>query len=311
MTSPNERQTRSYLMELFERRGFNPRQFLGQNFLIDINLVEYVVEHANLSPNDVVLEVGAGTGGMTTFMAEEAGEVVSVEIDPNMYDLASDATQSFDNVTIINTDALRNKNNLSTEVTDLVDEKLLQVPKAKLKLVANLPYAVATPIISNLVASEYDWQRMVVTIQWELGQRMEAKPGSSNYGALSVWLQSQCHVKVLKRVSPKVFWPRPKVFSAIIQLVPNTAARKKIFNRPFLQDFLRRLFHQRRKFMRSVLVGMYRKELSKQDVDLILEQMNLDTNSRAEELSVEKLVDLSNRFYAAISSAETTKSNPF
>ncbi|MCA9039325.1 MAG: ribosomal RNA small subunit methyltransferase A [Planctomycetaceae bacterium] len=308
MTSPSERQTRSYLMELFERRGFSPRHFLGQNFLIDVNLVEYVVEKADLSPEDLVLEVGAGTGGMTTFMSEEAGHVISVEIDPNMYELASEAVATKDNVTMINTDALKNKNRFSKEVLDLIDAQLKEHPEYRLKLVANLPYAVATPIISNLVASDYDWKRMVVTIQLELGQRMEAGPGTSNYGALSVWLQSQCHVKILKRVSPKVFWPRPKVYSAIVQLTPNPGAAKKIKDRSFFQDFVRRLFHQRRKLMRSVLAGMYRKELTKSDIDLLLDGMQIDPKVRAEQLEVSTLVELSNRFYAAVMAARAVES---
>ncbi|QDU82828.1 Ribosomal RNA adenine dimethylase [Polystyrenella longa] len=300
MTSPAERQTRSYLMELFERRGFSPRHFLGQNFLIDVNLVDYVVEKADLTPEDLVLEVGSGTGGMTTFLSEEAGHVISVEIDPNMFELASEVTATRDNVTLLNTDALRNKNNFSKTVTDVIDAKLAENPGYRLKLVANLPYSIATPLISNMVASDYDWKRMVVTIQLELGLRMEAGPGSSNYGALSVWLQSQCNVKVIKKVSPKVFWPRPKVFSAIVRLEPAPTKAKKIKNRPFFQDFVRRLFHQRRKLMRSVLAGMYRKELNKNDVDLMMGQLELDPKTRAEELPVEVLVQLCNRVYAAV-----------
>lgn len=292
-------------MELFERRGFSPRHFLGQNFLIDVNLVEYVVEKADLTANDLVLEVGTGTGGMTTFLSEEAGHVISVEIDPNMFDLASEVTATKDNVTLLNTDALKNKNRFSKTVTDEIDKQLAANPKYRLKLVANLPYAIATPLISNLVASDYPWTRMVVTIQLELGQRMESRPGTSNYGALSVWLQSQCRVKVLKKVSPKVFWPRPKVDSAIVQLIPDPVAARKIVDRPFLQDFVRRLFHQRRKLMRSVLVGMYRKELNKTDVDLLLDNMQIDPKARAEQLDVPVLVELANRVHAAVNTARS------
>lgn len=298
------RQTRSRLTELFARHGFNPRTDLGQNFLIDLNLVEYIVEEARLEPDDVVLEVGAGTGGMTAFLARRAGDVVSVEVDRNMFALASDVLSDVENVTLLNTDALRNKNNLSREVLDVVEEKLAAGPNRRLKLISNLPYNIATPVVSNLVATELPWSRMVVTIQLELAQRMAARPGRSKYGALSAWLQSQCMVKLLKRLPPTVFWPRPRVNSAIILLVPQPERRAKIADRPFFQDFVRRLFHQRRKLLRGMVAGMYRKQISKPDVDAILESMSLAKNTRAEEMEVQALVELSNRLHAAVEVAD-------
>lgn len=287
-------------MELFQKHGFNPRNHLGQNFLIDINIIEYIVREGRLDKQDVVLEVGTGTGGMTLFMIEEAGHVVSVEVDQNMHMLASSLLAEQDNVTLLHTDALRNKNNLSDEVIAEVRKRLASVKDSRFKLVANLPYSVATPIVSNLVATDLPWKRMIVTIQLELGQRMEAKPGTSNYGALSVWLQAQCHVKILKRLSPSVFWPRPKVNSAVVRLSPDDDRRAKILDRPFFHDFVRRLFHHRRKFMRSVLCGMYRKQLEKPEVDGLLAMAGLDTTARAEELDVKTHVKLANSFFQAI-----------
>lgn len=294
------RQTRSYLMELFGEHGFNPRTDLGQNFLIDLNIVDFVVESADIGPDDVVLEVGAGTGGMTTFLGQQAGAVISVEVDRNMHALASRTVEPFENVTLLNCDALKNKNRLSPEVLEAVERELAVDSQRRLKLVSNLPYNIATPIISNLVATDLPWVRMVVTIQLELGQRMSAKPGKSHYGALSVWLQSQCRVKLLKKVPPTVFWPRPKVNSAIVLLVPQPDRRAVIDDRHFFQDFLRRLFHQRRKLLRSVLVGMYRKQLSKQQIDALLNEMQFGANTRAEELDVSTLVKLSNLVLRAV-----------
>lgn len=291
------RQTRSYLMQLFEQHGFHPRTDLGQNFLIDLNIIEFIVEEAKLTEHDVVLEVGAGTGGMTTFMATQAAHVISVEVDPNMYKLAQYTTAEYDNVTLINQDALRNKNNFSPQVLEEIDKQLAVDSKRRLKLVANLPYHVATPVVSNLMASNYEWERMVITIQLELGQRMQARPKNSNYGALSVWLQSQAFVKLLKRLPPSVFWPRPGVNSAVVRLAPNPQGKSKILNRPFLQDFLRRLFHQRRKMMRSVLVGMYRKQMSKPDMDAILDELGFDQTTRAETLNSVQLTELANAIY--------------
>ncbi|QDV21501.1 Ribosomal RNA adenine dimethylase [Gimesia panareensis] len=297
----DERQTRSYLMQLFERHGFNPRSDLGQNFLIDLNIIEYVVEQGRIQPTDIVLEVGTGTGGMTTFMAQKARHVISVEYDRNMHTLASEATQNYDNVTLLNCDALKNKNRLNPTVLDEIDRQLKANPGSQLKLVANLPYNVATPIISNLVASDLPWSRMVVTIQYELGLKMSCKPSTSNYGALSVWLQSQCFVKLLKKVGPTVFWPRPKVDSAIVQLTPNPPMKQKIGDRVFFQDFLRRVFQHRRKLMRSTLVGMYSKQLSKAEVDEILQAQGYDREkTRAEELSVPQMIELGNAFQEQI-----------
>ncbi|MBM82856.1 MAG: ribosomal RNA small subunit methyltransferase A [Planctomycetaceae bacterium] len=294
------RQTRSHLMKLFKQHGFNPRTDLGQNFLIDLNILEFVIKNAELNRKDVVLEVGAGTGGMTTFLALKAAEVVSFEIDSNMYGFASHAVQGFDNVALIHSDALKSKNHLSPQLVDLVNERLTD--GRRLKLVANLPYSIATPLVSNIVATELDWSRMVITIQWELGQRMAARPRRSNYGALSVWLQSQCHVKILRKVPPTVFWPRPKVDSAIVRLIPAPEKRAKIRDRAFLLDFVRRLFHQRRKLLRGMIVGMYRKQLAKDDVDDVLAEVKIKEGARAEELAVPVLVELANKIHERIES---------
>ena len=287
-------------MELFKQFGFNPRSDLGQNFLIDINLIEFAVRAADLTKEDVVLEVGTGTGGMTTFLAEEAGKVISVEIDRNMFALATAATEHCDNVTLINQDILKNKNTRAPEVVELLAKLMDEQPDSDLKLVANLPYSVATPVISNLVASDLPWQKMVCTIQLELGEKMAAEPGASNYGALSVWMQSQCNVKIIRRLGPKVFWPRPGVDSAIVSIWRHDGRGDRIVDKKFFLDFLRRLFHHRRKLMRRVLCGMYSKQLSKPEVDELMQQQGMESETRAEALQVHELVKLGNRFCAAI-----------
>lgn len=300
-----ERQTRSRLMDLFEEHGFHPNTRLGQNFLIDLNIIEYVVEQAKLQPHDLVLEIGAGTGGMTAFLAQQAGQVLAVEVDANMHKLASTVTREYENVTILNCDALKNKNHFAPQVLEQIEQKLALDEIRGLKLISNLPYNIATPVVSNLVATDLPWERMVITIQYELGQRMAAKPSRSHYGSLSVWLQSQCRVKLLKRLPPQVFWPRPKVNSAIVQLLPDEFGKAKIADRPFFQDFLRRLFHQRRKYLRSVLVGMYRKQLEKTQIDEILAELDFKEQARAEEEPPQRLVELANRIYANIENTQT------
>ncbi len=294
------RQTRTHLIELFKQHGFNPRGDLGQNFLIDLNIIEFVVREAELTKQDVVLEVGSGTGGMTTFMAVEAGHVVSVEYDTNMFELASEQTADYDNVTLLNVDALQTKNRIQPVVIEEVQRRLAQIPGSGLKLVANLPYNIATPLISNLVKTELPWERIVATIQLELAERMIATPGRGKYSALSVWLQAQAKVKLIKRMSPKVFWPRPAVDSAIVKITPQPEKRERISDRDFFHDFVRRVFHQRRKLLRGVVCGMYRKQLSKPAVDALLAEEGLTTESRAEEMEVDQLVSLANRLHGAI-----------
>lgn len=289
-----QRQTRSHLLELFRQHGLNPRGDLGQNFLIDVNLIEFVVRHGDPGPQDVVLEVGTGTGGMTAFLARGAGHVVSVDIDRNMSALAAEAVQGCRNVTLVNEDILKNKNTLAPAVTTLLCQLLATIPGSRLKLIANLPYSVGTPVISNLMASDLPWERMVCTIQWELAEKMSAEAGRAGYGALSVWIQSQATVRVLRRLGPKVFWPRPKVDSAIVSIWRDAPAAARITNRRFFQDFLRRLFSQRRKHIRGVLAGMYRRQIEKTQVDSLLEQLGMRGEERAELLDPAALIQVAN-----------------
>ena len=169
---PAVRQTRAFLMDLFEKHGFYPRHDLGQNFLIDLNILDVIVREAALTRDDVVIEVGSGTGGLTTHMAVEAGHVVSVEYDRNMFGLATEHAGVFPNVTLMNCDALRNKNHLATEVLEEVQKQLAVDPSRSLKMVANLPYNIATPLISNLIATDLPWTKIVVMVQLELAERM-------------------------------------------------------------------------------------------------------------------------------------------
>lgn len=294
-----ERQTRTHLTKLFAQHGFFPRGDLGQNFLIDLNIVQYVADQAFIGPDDVVLEVGTGTGGLTTFLAREAADVVTVEYDEKVFGLAQQMLDGLRNVTLIHADALKSKNQLNPDVIAVVEEKLSVDPERKLKLVANLPYDVATPIISNLVATELPWVAMVVTIQLELAQRMAAQPKSgSNYGALSIWLQSQCQIKLLKKLGPQVFWPRPNVDSAILSIRPDRERRALITDRAFFHELVRGVFTQRRKHLRVVLVSFFKGRLDREAIDGVLAELGLKPDVRAETLDVETFVSLSNRLSA-------------
>lgn len=307
MNSPH-RQTRSHLISLFQQQGLHPRGDLGQNFLIDLNLLELVVTEAYLGPDDVVLEVGAGTGSLTAYLSAAAA-VVSVEYDPNMYALAKQAVADRANVTLINTDALKSKSQIAPVVMDAVRKELAVSPNRRLKLVANLPYHVATPLIANLIASDIPWELMVVTVQWEMAERMQAEPRTPDYGALSVFLQAQCLVKTVRKLGPTVFWPPPAVDSAIVRIEPNPEALAQIYDRAAFQTFIREVFQQRRKRLRGVLVHQFQSRLSKPQVDDVLKSLNLPEEARAEELSVKQLVELSNRLHQAVS-GETLSVNP-
>ncbi len=295
-----QRQTRSFLMSLFQQHGINPRGDLGQNFLIDVNLIEFAVRAAELGPRDVALEVGSGTGGMTAFLAAEAGRVITIDIDKNMSMLAAEAVQDRNNVTVINSDVLKNKNTLDPHICDVIRHHVASLPGGRLKLVANLPYSVATPVISNLIASDLPWERMICTIQWELAEKMVSDPGTSKYSAMSAWIQSQATVRILRRMGPNVFWPRPKVDSAIISIWRDQEKADRIIDRRFFQDFLRRAFTLRRKFIRSVLVALYRKVLDKAEIDVLLSELGHTAEDRAENMDVATLIRLSNHLQATI-----------
>ncbi len=215
---PSHRQTQSFLIRRFAEAGIRPKTKLGQNFLIDLNLQRLLLDRAALGPDDVVLEVGTGTGSLTAQMARQAAAVVSVEVDRELYRLASEELAGLANVRLLHLDALKNKNRLNPEVIAAVDQELARAPGRRLKLVANLPYQVATPVLSNWLAMERPPSTMTVTIQKELAERIAARPGSKDYGSLSIWVQSQCRVEIVRVMPPEVFWPRPKVSSAIVQI---------------------------------------------------------------------------------------------
>jgi 16S rRNA (adenine1518-N6/adenine1519-N6)-dimethyltransferase len=288
----SERQTQSFLIRRFAETGIRPRTGFGQNFLIDMNLQRLLLETAELGADDVVLEVGTGTGSLTAMMAPRVAAVVTVEVDPRLFQLASEDLIRWDNVVMLQQDALRSKNRLSPAVLEAVATQLQAAPGRRWKLVANLPYNVATPIIGNLLALEDPPQTMTVTIQKEVADRVTARPATKDYGAFSVWVQSQCRAEIVRVLPPSVFWPRPKVFSAFLHLTLDAALRQRIPDREFFHDFVRAMFFHRRKFVRSELLSACEHRLDKQAVDQILTQQGIKPSSRAEELGVEAMLSL-------------------
>ncbi len=285
MNAPT-RQTASFLRRRFEEAGVRPRTRYGQCFLIDLNLLDILADAAELTPNDVVLEVGTGTGSLTQTMASRAAAVVTVEIDRELFQLASEELYVLDNVTMLQMDALKNKNRFNPAVLDAIFERLDAEPGRRFQLVANLPYNVATPILSNLLALDRAPHAMTVTIQKEVADRLVALPGTKDYGSLSIWIQSQCTAEVVRVLPPTAFWPRPKVDSAIVRIVLDPARRAAIPDRSFFHDFIRGLFCHRRKFLRSELASCFKGRLEKSQVDAILESVDLPPQARAEQLDV-------------------------
>jgi 16S rRNA (adenine1518-N6/adenine1519-N6)-dimethyltransferase len=288
----SERQTLSYLAKTLERAGLTPKTKYGQNFLVDLNLLDILVNGGEIQSNDVILEVGTGVGSLTTRMAPLAGAVVTVEIDRDLQALAAKELRSHSNVTMLLLDALRNKNNLRDEVINTIRDRMSAVTNARFKLVANLPYNVATPIISNLLSVDPLPERMVVTIQKELAERIVAPPGCKDYSALTIWMQALCDCEILRTLPPSAFWPSPKVDSAIIRVVPNAIKRARIQDLSYFHTHLRALFFHRRKFLRSQLHTAVQDDLDKNQVDVILAKLGLEPNLRAEQLTVEQIIEL-------------------
>lgn len=298
MTAP--RQTVSYLIGRFREVGLRPDARHGQNFLVDLNLVELLARTADAGPDDVILEVGTGTGSLTGMLAANAAAVVSVEIDEHLYQLASESLIDCENVTLLHQDALRNKNNLHPNVLAAVKEKLAEAPGRRLKLAANLPYSIATPIISNLLSTDVTPVSMTVTIQKELADRITARPSTKDYSALSIWVQSLCEAEIIRIMPPTVFWPQPKVHSAIVQILPRKEKRRRIPDLEFFHSFVRAMFFHRRKFLRSVILAGY-KQLDKPAVDEIMAAMSLGPDARAEQLEVEPMLALCELVRARVS----------
>ncbi len=287
------RQTVSYLSKRLAAAGLRPVSKYGQNFLVDLNLIELIARSAELKQDDVVLEIGTGVGSLTAIMAEQAGAILTVEIDKNLYELAGEELSDYPHVKMIQGDALRNKNSLRADIMESIRDAKARLPESgRFMLVANLPYNVATPIVSNLLHENPPPDRIVVTIQKELAERMIAGPGSKDYGALSVWVQSVCSAEIVRVLSSGVFWPRPKVESAIIRLDLDHERRNAIPDLKFFHQTVRSLFFHRRKFLRSVVISAFKGRLDKSAVDEVLASLGHGETARAEELDLKQIGDL-------------------
>jgi 16S rRNA (adenine1518-N6/adenine1519-N6)-dimethyltransferase len=302
MTPPASatRQTLSYLRNLFAERGIRPKTKLGQNFLIDLNLLDLLLRTAELTRGDLALEVGSGTGSLTVRLVEQAGAVVSVEVDADFAALTDEEVQEGDHIALLHADALKNKNEINPAVLHAIDNLGRRCGTQLVKLVANLPYAVAVPVITNLLLGELAIERMAVTVQWEIAERLLASPGTKEFGALAVLVQSLADVELVRRLPPKVFWPRPLVDSAIVCIRPSAAKRQHVGDPPRFRAFLRDLYVHRRKNLRGAISALPRLDLNKSEVDARLAELGIDGTIRAEELDREQHLRLCGVFFRAL-----------
>jgi 16S rRNA (adenine1518-N6/adenine1519-N6)-dimethyltransferase len=297
----NPRQTLSYLRTLFEERGIKPKNKLGQSFLIDLNVLDVMVAAAELSKDDLAVEVGSGTGSLTARLCDQAGAVLSVEIDPAFYEMVRELLHGRDNLVLLHADVLKNKNEIRPEVFGQIEELRQRFHCGRVKVVANLPYAVAVPVISNFLLSELPVERLVVMVQWEIAERLMARPGTKDYGGLAVLVQSLADVTpVRRRLSPAVFWPRPQVASAVVMVRPNPAKRARVVETAgsvgALRNFLRDLYVHRRKNLRGALIGSPSGRRPKEEVDQKLAELGIEGTVRAEDLDPEQHLRLCRAF---------------
>jgi len=298
------RQTTAYLKKLFAEVGFSIDARRGQNFLVDLNLLDLLERSAEIEPDDIVLEVGSGTAALTERLSRAAFRVVTVEIDPRLATLARDRLIDCDNVELVEGDVLASKHRLAPEVLAALGAAVEARQEAgrsgRFLLVANLPYCVATPVISNLLLA-HPFDAATVTVQREMAERMIATPGSGSYNALSVWVGAQCRGEIIRVLPPSAFWPRPKVDSAIVRLELEPERRRTITDLSHFQNFIRDIFCHRRKLLRGILIRLAGGKQQPAAVDLVdklYQKFGFDRSIRAEEIAPDTFVALQQEFAA-------------
>ena len=245
-------QTKREIERTLAAAGLHPRKRFGQHFLVDGNLMRRLVDSAELTPDDLVLEVGPGTGGLTDLLARRAGHVVSVEIDRNLVAILNERFQDAANVTLVEGDVLVSKHTIDPRVAEWIRD----YPGLRggcVKLVANLPYQTATPLVMNLLIDHPQVRRMCFTVQAEVAERITAEPGGKDYGPLSILCQCLCTIATIARIGPHCFWPAPAVDSVMLRLDVRDHALVERGELPAFAAFVRSAFDHRRKQLRTAL----------------------------------------------------------
>lgn len=271
---------------ILQKYNFNFQKKFGQNFLIDTRVLERIIESAEITKDDCVLEIGPGIGTMTQYLAEAAREVVAVEIDKNLIPiLQNDTLADYDNVTIINDDILK------VDINRIVQEKNNGQP---IKVVANLPYYITTPIIMGLFESHVPLKSITIMVQKEVADRMQVGPGTKDYGALSLAVQYYAKPEIVANVPPNCFIPRPNVGSAVIRLTRHEKPPVEVKDEAYMFALIRASFNQRRKTLLNGLTNAGNLGVTKEQIVQALEQMGLPTAIRGEALTLEQFGMLSN-----------------
>lgn len=272
--------------EILRKYGFSFQKKYGQNFLIDGNILDKIIESAQITKEDCVLEIGPGIGTMTQYLAEKAREVVAVEIDKNLIPILEDTLSDYDNVTILNKDILK------VDIHKIIEEKNGGEP---IKVVANLPYYITTPIIMSLFESHVPLKSVTVMVQKEVADRMQVGPGTKDYGALSLAVRYYAEPTVVARVPASCFMPRPNVDSAVVRLTCFEKPPVEVTDEAYLFAVIRASFNQRRKTLANGLVNAGNIGVDRSLVEKVLGEMKLPAMTRGETLTLEQFAELSNR----------------
>lgn len=271
-------------MAVLEKHGFHIQKKFGQNFLVDPNILEEIIAAAEITKDDFVLEIGPGIGNLTQYLCESARKVVAVEIDTKLIPVLTDTLKEYDNVSIVNQDILK------LDLADLVEKENAGKP---IKVVANLPYYITTPILMELLESHIPMESVTVMVQKEVAERMQVGPGTKDYGALSLAIQYYTVPKIICEVPPSCFIPRPNVSSAVIQLTCHREPPVKIHNEAFLFQVIRASFNQRRKTLVNGLNNSPTIPVPKEVILRTIEELGYSPTIRGEILSLEEFARLS------------------
>ena len=272
-------------IEVLQKYGFNFQKRFGQNFLIDTRILEGIIDAAQITKDDFVLEIGPGIGTMTQYLCESAREVVAVEIDKNLIPILADTLSAYDNVEVINEDILK------VDIKTLAEERNHGKP---IKVVANLPYYITTPIIMGLFESHVPIDSITIMVQKEVADRMQEGPGSKEYGALSLAVQYYANPKIVLYVPPSCFMPQPKVGSAVIRLERHAQPPVQVENEQLMFQLIRASFNQRRKTLANGLNNFQGLHLDKETIQKCIEELGVPATIRGEALSLEQFAKLSN-----------------
>ena len=271
-------------IEVLQKHKFNFQKKFGQNFLIDTHVLERIMDAAEITKEDCVVEIGPGIGTMTQYLAERAGEVVAVEIDKNLIPILKETLADYDNVTVINEDILK------VDLNQIVQEKNGGKP---VKVVANLPYYITTPIIMGLFENQVPLKSITIMVQKEVADRMQVGPGTKDYGALSLAVQYYAKPEIVANVPPNCFIPRPNVGSAVIKLTRYEQPPVMVKDEKFMFSLIRASFNQRRKTLVNGLTNAQNLSVTKEKVAAVLEEMQLSPTVRGEALTLEQFARLS------------------